>query len=210
MSEKQPVQQDSDFPENHIMFISGEINLEMSTQVAQRMLEIDLTLKQNGMTTPISLVINSPGGDINAAWQICDIMDFIDCPVYTTGIGQIASAALMIFMNGEPGYRIVTDRTSIMSHRYSWGAAGSHPNLITIQDEFKNTHDRMVQHYVECTGLSRKEVEEKLLCEHDVWLTGKQAMKLGLVDHCVTSNKTKKLRKRSKNARESRTPNTNE
>jgi ATP-dependent Clp protease protease subunit len=189
---------EAEVPENHIIFLSGEINLEMSTAVSQKLLEIDLTMKQYGVTTPITMVINSPGGDINAAWQICDIMDFIDCDIYTTGVGQIASAALMIFMNGTPGYRTVSDRTSIMSHRYSWGASGKQPDLISIQDEFKNTHERMISHYVECTGLSQKEIEEKLLCEHDIWLTGSQAMKLGLVDNCITSKKTKNLRKRKK------------
>jgi len=184
----------TDLPENHIIFLAGEVNMEMAVGVCQQLLEVDIAAKQEGIVVPITLIINSVGGDLMAAWQICDIMDFIDCPVYTTGVGQIASAALMIFMNGENGFRVVSDRTSIMSHRYSWGAAGKHNDLISIQDEFKNSHSRMVKHYTECTGLSSKEVEQKLLCEHDVWLTATQAKNLGIVDKIIGSKKSNKLK----------------
>lgn len=191
-------------PENNIIFLAGEINMEMAVGVCQQLLEVDISAKLEGVTVPITLIINSVGGDLMAAWQICDLMDFIDCPVYTTGVGQVASAALIILMNGEIGHRAVSDRTSIMSHRYSWGTAGKHNDLISIQDEFRNTHNRMLKHYMDCTGLSEKEIEDKLLCEHDVWLTSQQAKKFGLIDNVAVSKKTKNLRK-AKNARKSRT-----
>ena len=186
---------EEDFPDNHILFLAGEINLDVAVGLSQKLIEIDFMSKELGKFSPITLVINSPGGQIEAAWQICDIMDFIECPVYTTGIGQIASAALMIFMNGDRGHRVVSDRTSIMSHRYSWGTSGSHQNLISVHDEFCNTHERIINHYIECTGLTRKVIEDKLLCEHDVWLTGVQAKKYNLVDQVITSKKTRVRRR---------------
>lgn len=202
--EEQTIIRNSELPENHIIFVAGEINMDIAVGVCQQLLEVDIAAKQEGIKIPITLIINSVGGDLMAAWQICDIMDFIDCPVYTTGVGQVASAALIILMNGEIGHRVVSDRTSIMSHRYSWGTTGKHNDLISIQDEFRNTHNRMIKHYIECTGLNQKQIEEKLLCEHDVWLTSQQAKALKIVDKVITSKKTKMVRG-TKNARKART-----
>jgi ATP-dependent protease ClpP protease subunit len=52
----------------------------------------------------------------------------------------------------------------------------------------------MIQHYQDCTGLSKEEIERDLLGKDDAWLTGKEAKKYNLVDEVATSNKTKKLR----------------
>lgn len=184
----------------YIIFVTGEICQELADAVTQKLIEIDMINKSKGKLEPITLIINSPGGDLLAAWQICDIMDYVDSPVYTTGLGQIASAALIIFMNGQPGHRTLTDRTSILSHRYSWGINGSHTDLIAVQPELYNIHEKIVSHYIECTGLSRKVIEDSLLNGHDVWLTAAQARKYRIADNVATSKKTKTLRKIRKNA----------
>jgi ATP-dependent Clp protease protease subunit len=184
-------------PLDYIVYIVGEITLQTAVAATQQMVALD---KINNMTNnfhPITMIINSGGGSINAAWQICDVMDYITTPVYTTGLGQIASAALMIFMNGEPGKRVVTEKTSIMSHLYSWGAAGGHNNLISVNKEFKSTYDRMLAHYMNCTGLRKKEIEKELLAEHDIWLTAQEALKFNIADE-VIPNKNKKHKKGKK------------
>jgi ATP-dependent protease ClpP protease subunit len=137
-------------------------------------------------------------GGLHAGWQICDVMDYIQTPVYTTGLGEIASAALIIFMNGEPGHRILTDRTSIMSHRYSWGVSGNHAELIAAESEFKNIHKRIVEHYVECTGMTASAVEEVLLRPYNVYLDAFQAVKLGIADDVFQTKKNRNIKKSRK------------
>ena len=182
----------------NLIFISGEITAEVGAEVSNRLLTIEMLNKANETMEPVNMFINSPGGDLTAAWQICDIMDFIQTPVHTVGIGQICSAGLLITMNGEPGERKVTDKTSIMSHTYSWGSMGSHGQLMAVTTEMDYIHKRMIQHYVDCTGLDKKKVTDELLTDNDKWLTPAQAKKYKLVDHVVTCNKTKKLKAKSK------------
>jgi ATP-dependent Clp protease protease subunit len=185
-------------PLDYIVYIVGEINMQTAVAATQQMIALE---KINLMTNnfhPITMIVNSGGGSVNAAWQICDVMDYISTPVYTTGLGQIASAALMIFMNGHPGNRVITEKTSIMSHLYSWGAVGSHNNLISVNKEFQSTYDRMLAHYVSCTGLSKKKIEKELLCEHDTWLTAEEALKLNIADEIVRSTKKKKKIRKGK------------
>jgi ATP-dependent Clp protease protease subunit len=185
-------------PTGYIVFVTGEITQELADEVAKQMIVFDMQNTVKGEQIPITLIINSPGGSLCAGWQICDVMDYIATPVYTTGLGEIASAALMIFMNGEPGHRVLTDRTSIMSHRYSWGVSGNHAELIAAESEFKNVHKRILEHYVECTGLSKAEVEEQLLRPYNVWLSPNQAIKQGLADKIFRTKKSKNVKKVTK------------
>ena len=48
----------------------------------------------------ITLVICSAGGSAEAAFALIDIMKHSEIPVHTVGLGQIASAGLMIFIAG--------------------------------------------------------------------------------------------------------------
>lgn len=183
-------------PTGYIVFVTGEITQDLADEVCKQIFVFDLQNSVKGEQLPITLIINSPGGSLHAGWQICDIIDYVSTPVYTTGLGEIASAALMIFMNGEPGHRVLTERTSIMSHRYSWGVSGNHAELIAAESEFKNVHRRILEHYVECTGLNAKEVENELLKPYNVWLSPRKAVELGIADKIF---KTKKNRN-AKNA----------
>jgi ATP-dependent Clp protease protease subunit len=181
-------------PTGYLIYVTGEITQELADEVTKQIIVFDIQNKVKGEQLPITLLINSPGGDLHAGWQICDVMDFVDSPVFTTGLGEIASAALMIFMNGEPGHRIVTDRTAIMSHRYSWGVAGNHAELVAAQPEFKNVHKRILSHYVECTGLNIKQVEAELLKPYNVWLNPRKAVTLGLADKIFRTKKSKRVK----------------
>ena len=44
------------------------------------------------------------------------------------------------------------------------------------------TTKRLLNHYKKCTGLKEKEIRDKLMPAHDVWLDAKEAKKLGLCD----------------------------
>jgi ATP-dependent Clp protease, protease subunit len=177
----------------NLIFLSGPITEETAAAICSRLLSIDFLNKSNGKIEPINLIINSPGGDLTAAWQICDIMDFISTPIHTVGLGQICSAALIILMNGTE--RRITDRTAIMSHEYSWGTEGNHDQLIATTKEFNNIIKRMLTHYKECTGLPESTIKKDLLNGSDCWLTPKMAKKFNIIDEIVVSSKTKRLKK---------------
>ena len=60
-----------------------------------------------------------------------------------------------------------------------------HTTISTLQHrikEFDLTSTRLLRHYKKCTRLKEKEIREKLMPPHDVWLDAKEAKKLGLCD----------------------------
>jgi len=130
----------------------------------------------------LTLGICSPGGDLAACFALVDIMKGSKIPIRTIGMGMIASCGLVIFISGTKGKRILTPNTSILSHQYSWGSFGKEHELFAAVKEFDLTTHRMVAHYKKCTGLSEKDIRKYLLPPQDVWLSAKEAKKLGLCD----------------------------
>jgi len=130
----------------------------------------------------LTLGICSRGGDLNACFALVDIMKGSKIPIRTIGMGMIASCGLVIFISGTKGKRVLTPNTSILSHQYSWGAYGKEHELFATVKEYDLTTQRMIAHYKKCTGLSEKDIRKYLLPPHDVWLSAKEAKKLGLCD----------------------------
>ncbi len=130
----------------------------------------------------LTLGICSPGGDLNACFALVDVMKGSKIPIRTIGMGMIASCGLLMFISGEKGKRILTPNTSILSHQYSWGTYGKEHELFAVVKEYDLTTERMVYHYKKCTGLTEEKIRKYLLPPHDVWLSAKEAKKLGLCD----------------------------
>ena len=135
----------------------------------------------------LTLGICSPGGDLNACFALVDIMKGSKIPIRTIGMGMIASCGLLMFISGTKGRRILTPNTSILSHQYSWGSFGKEHELFAAVKEFDLTTQRMITHYKKCTGLSEKDIRKYLLPPEDMWLSAKEAKKLGLCDSITST-----------------------
>jgi len=146
---------------------------------------IEWILRNNFSTSQqekLTLIINSGGGSVTDAFALIDAMKGSGIPIHTIGLGEISSAALMIFMAGERGHRILTPNTAILSHQYSWGKWGKEHELVTANKAFDLTSKMIIAHYMKCTGMTEKKVRELLLPPHDVWLSAREAKKYGICD----------------------------
>lgn len=185
---------------NHIndcLFLTGELKTDIATDIVKDMMQIELRNRSMGEFPKLTLLINCPGGDLCAAWMICDWMDQMETPIQTFALGQAASGGLIIFMNGTKGMRKATPNTQFMSHRYLIGIEASHADLMAQRVELDRTHDRIVNHYMKCTGLEKKTIEQQLLTEHNVWLDAKQCKKYNICD-IITNDFSKKKKEKVK------------
>ena len=135
----------------------------------------------------LTLIINSPGGEVHSAFALIDTMKGSVIPIRTIGIGMIASCGILTFMAGTKGRRVITPNTSILSHQYSWGSIGKEHELFARVREFELSTERMIEHYKKCTGLTEKKIREILLPPEDVWLSAKEAVKYGIADKVVST-----------------------
>jgi len=182
---KQQQQQGHPDPATELFLRGQHIFMEDVTQESMKPL-INWIIAENfnkeKKKEELTLGICSRGGDLNACFALVDIMKGSKIPIRTIGMGMIASCGLVIFISGEKGRRVLTPNTSILSHQYSWGSFGKEHELFAAVKEFDLTTRRMIDHYKKCTGLSEEDIRKYLLPPQDVWLSAKEAKKLGLCD----------------------------
>ena len=130
----------------------------------------------------LTIIINSPGGDVHAAFALIDTMKASNIPIKTVGLGLIASCGFLIFIAGKKGKRILTPNTAILSHQYSWGSKGKEHELYARVKEFELSTQRMIDHYKKCLGMTEAKIKEILLPPQDVWLSASEAKKLKICD----------------------------
>ena len=167
--------------ENGMYVLMGEVDDENIKPVIEWILHENFVAKKK--RKELLLMICSEGGDMSAAFALIDVMRSSNIPVKTVGLGQIASAGLLIFIAGTKGRRILTPNTSILSHQFSWGSDGKAHELFATIKEFDLTQKRMIAHYKDCTGLDEEEIRKTLLPPHDVWLTAEEAIGFNICDH---------------------------
>jgi ATP-dependent Clp protease protease subunit len=165
--------------ESGILFLTGEVCAASAGALVERMIELNLRRE----TDYLQLIINSPGGDWHAGFAVVDIMEWSQLPVYTTGLGLVASMGLVILMAGHKGQRVVTANTSLLSHCFSATSSGTRPELVARRRQEDWMHERLVAHYARHSALKTEpEITGRLLQEVDTWLTPQEAVALGLVD----------------------------
>ena len=170
--------------ESGMYYMSDAFHNESTKPIIQWIIEKNL-LPSNLRPKELTLIINSPGGDVHTAFALIDTMKGSAIPIRTVGLGLIASCGILTFMAGTKGRRVITSNTSILSHQYSWGSGGKEHELFARVREFELSAERMLEHYKKCTGLSEKTIREILLPPHDVWLSAKEALQYKIADKIV-------------------------
>jgi len=162
-----------------IIYVSGSIDDGTSESVCKEIIEYNIS----GKIDHIQMIINSSGGSCPAGFAMIDIMEWSRLPIFTTGIGMIASMALLVFMTGTQGRRVITPRTSMLSHRYSAMTWGNHSQLLAGRKEQDLEHERIIDHYLRYSKIaSKNDLEKYLLRDVDTWLNPDEAVEFGLVD----------------------------
>jgi ATP-dependent Clp protease protease subunit len=108
------------FASKRRVFVFGDIN----STVAERAVSQLLDFAQEAPTEPIDLLINSTGGDVEAACAIINAMHGIPCRVNTLCMGFAQSAACIILMAGT-GVRTAFENSVLLIHRMVWDDPGS-------------------------------------------------------------------------------------
>ncbi len=96
------------------VFIFGDINAALAERVVGQLLDF-----AEESTESIDVLINSVGGDVEAACAIINAMHGIPCKVNTVCMGFAQSAACIILMAGT-GVRTAFENSVLLIHRMVW------------------------------------------------------------------------------------------
>ena len=140
-------------------------------------------LETDGPDLPISLYINSPGGQIPATLAIYDALQFVRCRVETTCVGQAVASAAVLLAGGEPGSRQILPHARVVIHAPAAEGRGTVPDLILEADEVERVRTMQEELLALHTGRSRDRIREDT--ERDLVLTPEAAVEYGVVDSVV-------------------------
>lgn len=163
-----------------IFFMSDAFTPLLAKNVVTWILEANMD--PNRTYDHLTLIINSPGGQVPSAFAIIDAMKGSKLPVHTIGLGMIASCGFLTFIAGAKGHRILTPNTSILSHQWSWGSVGKEHELLASVKQYDLITKRMIAHYQAHTGLDEDTIRTKLLPAQDIWLSADEAKELNICD----------------------------
>lgn len=138
---------------------------------------------------PITLIINSPGGEVNAGFAIWDQLKMITSPVTTIVTGLAASMGSVLSLAAAPSRRFATPNSRFMIHQPLIGGVvqGQATDLEIQAKEMLKMRDVLVQIYAKATGKDPKKIEKDI--DRDTWLSADEALEYGLIDKIVTSYK---------------------
>ena len=99
------------------VFVSGEIDEDFGNWITMVFRRLESQSQE-----PITVWINTPGGDVTSMFVFHDIVRSIKSEVLTIGTGQVCSAGVLMLACGNR--RLVTESCILMSHRGEEGMVG--------------------------------------------------------------------------------------
>ena len=164
-----------------IIFINEEFTGQYVSKIQASLLYLkEVISPKESEENPITIYINSPGGEIYSLLGLYDVMQSLIKDGYvikTVNIGIAASAAAIILLAGSKGHRYCLSHTTVMLHQPSAGTYG------TVTDmEIDVAESRRLKQ--DLNNIIKQHASEALipLLERDAFLTPKQAVEYGIID----------------------------
>ena len=127
---------------------------------------------------PVTVWINSPGGDVFAAAQIYNMLMEYTGAVTVKIDGIAASAASVIAMSG--GEVLMSPVSMLMIHNPSTVAIGDSVEMLKAKALLDEVKESIINSYELKTGLSRAKLSH--LMDNETWMNANKAVELGFAD----------------------------
>ena len=169
--------------ENRQIFINGEITAQdMDYAVAQV-----LALNAEDPDSDIYLLVDSPGGDINAGLALYNACQYVSNDIVTIGIGICASMGSFLLSSGTKGKRFAFKDCEIMYHMASGGYNGTSADVKIWSERLLKIQKTVNEYLSDFSGLSTEEIEK--LTDRDNFMSPEEALELGFIDRVITTQK---------------------
>ena len=183
----QSIQIEDDFLRNRKVFLVGEVNDDSCNELIKQL----LYMEGEDNTKPITLFINSPGGNVNSGLAVYDTIRLMKSPVTAIVMGIAASMGSIILLACDADKRFMLPSSKIMIHDCSWGDRnfrGMKPHEVEEElKQLKGTNERLLSIIAERTGKSVRQVSKVTM--HDKYFDADEAIEFGLVSAVLDADK---------------------
>lgn len=168
--------------DSRIVTISGPVNSEMAKRVNREL----LALEKKDSKKPITVMINSPGGEVTSGFGIFDLIRWIEPEVKTLVCGLAASMGSMIALSAKKKNRLAMPNSKFLIHQplISGVIQGPASDLEIHAKDIVRTREKINRIYAEETGQPYEEVVRAT--DRDRWLDAEEALDFGLIAKVVT------------------------
>ena len=162
-----------------VIFLVGEVEDHMANLIVAQM----LFLESENPDKDINLYINSPGGSVTAGMAIYDTMQFLNCNVSTTCIGQAASMGAFLLCAGAHGKRFCLPHSRVMIHQPLGGFRGQASDIEIHAKEIVSIKGQLNAIMAKHSGQPLDSVVTATY--RDNYLSAQEAKDFGLVDEIL-------------------------
>ena len=164
------------------ILLCGEINKALAERVVRQLLVLEADSDE-----PIKVFIDSPGGDAHAGFAIFDMIRFVKAPVYTIGMGLVASAGSIILLAADKKMRYGLPNSKYLIHQPLSGIKGVATEIEIHAMELEKMRVRIDELIAEETGVDVEKVSRDT--DRDFWMDAAEAKEYGLIAKVLTARK---------------------
>ena len=185
---------DDVFLRDRKVFLVGTVNDESCNALIKDL----LYLEAEDNTKPITIFINSPGGDVSSGLAVYDTLRLMKSPVTAVVTGIAASMGSIILLGCDADRRMMLPNSKVMIHDCSWGRhemGGKKPFEVEEElNQLKQTNERLVAILAERTGRSKEEIAE--VTKADSYFNAEEAIAFGLASAVIDSDSLNRILKK--------------
>lgn len=163
------------------IILAGEINKSSAERVIRQL----LVLEADSDSEPIKIFIDSPGGDADAGFAIFDMIRFIKAPVYTIGMGLVASAASIVLIAAPAERRFGLPNSHYLIHQPLSGIKGVATEIEIHALELEKMRVKINELISAETGMPVEKVSKDT--DRDFWMTAPEAKDYKLISKVIAS-----------------------
>ena len=162
------------------IFLDGSIDRDSANDFL-----LQLMYLEEESSEPIDILINSPGGEVNAGLLIYDAIQGSQVIINLYCTGTAASMAADILAGGQKGRRFILPHSKVMIHEplIRDGVGGSATSIRNISESILETRDICNGLLAKHTGKTLEEVNEAT--RFDNYMNAEQTVAFGICDAIV-------------------------
>jgi len=162
------------------ILLTGEINKPLAEKIIRQLLVLE-----SDSDEPIKIFIDSPGGDADAGYAIFDMIRFIKAPVYTIGMGLVASAAAIILLAAPKERRLGLPNSHYLIHQPLSGIKGVATEIEIHAAELEKLRVRINEMIAAQTGIPVDRVSKDT--DRDYWMSAAEAKDYSLISSVIAT-----------------------
>ena len=161
-----------------------ELMTPVNTESCAVIIRALLYLQRQAPEAPVTLYINSPGGEVQSGLALYDVMRAVSCTIRTVCLGMAASMGALLFIAGDERELLPHSRVMIHDPLIGEGAGGSALSVKARADDLMRIRDITAGVIARHSGMPLERVFE--LTASDTYFEAKEAVEAGLADRIIT------------------------